>query len=131
MTEETIFAAALDKREPADRAAYLDATCAADPALRRRVEALLRSHDEAESFLRRPAVEQVAGPAGPPMDGDTRTGPTQPDAELPPDFLEPSDEPGSTGRLGHYEVWEVIGRGGMGRCSRRSTPASTGWWRSR
>ena len=30
------------------------------------------------------------------------------------DFLAPSDQPGSLGRLGHYEVQEVIGRGGMG-----------------
>ena len=30
------------------------------------------------------------------------------------DFLSPSDEAGPLGRLGHYEVLEVIGRGGMG-----------------
>ncbi len=32
----------------------------------------------------------------------------------PLDFLEPSDQPGSIGRLGVYEVSEVVGRGGMG-----------------
>ncbi len=30
------------------------------------------------------------------------------------DFLEPSDNPSSLGRLGEYEIVEVIGRGGMG-----------------
>lgn len=29
-------------------------------------------------------------------------------------FLSPSGEPGQLGRLGHYEVIEVVGRGGMG-----------------
>ena len=32
----------------------------------------------------------------------------------PLDFLEPSDQPGSIGRLGVYEVTEVVGQGGMG-----------------
>ena len=30
------------------------------------------------------------------------------------DFLEPSDQPGSIGKLGSYEVSEVVGQGGMG-----------------
>ena len=37
------------------------------------------------------------------------TGPTR-----PLDFLQPSDQPGSLGRLGVYEVSEVVGQGGMG-----------------
>ena len=34
--------------------------------------------------------------------------------EFAVDFLEPSDEPGMLGRLGEYEIVEVIGGGGMG-----------------
>src|SRR5262249_28467312 len=37
-----------------------------------------------------------------------------PSGELNLDFLAPSEEPGNLGRLGHYEVMKVIGRGGMG-----------------
>jgi hypothetical protein len=40
-----IFLDALD-RAPADRAAYLDEACGGDAALRQRVEALLRAHDD-------------------------------------------------------------------------------------
>src|SRR5262249_17736669 len=34
--------------------------------------------------------------------------------EVSLDFLAPSDQPGHLGRLGHYDVLHVIGRGGMG-----------------
>jgi uncharacterized protein (TIGR03067 family) len=118
MTEETVFAIALDKRTPAERSAYLDEACAGSPALRRRVEALLRSHDEAGSFLGRPAVEQVVaarpevttGTMNPSPEADGAGGGVEPSLE----FLAPSVRPGSLGRLGHYEVLGVIGRGGFG-----------------
>ena len=60
MTEEAIFLAALDKKDPSARAAYLDSACAGDPALRERVEALLCSHADPDSFLDLPALARQA-----------------------------------------------------------------------
>src|SRR5262245_20240759 len=96
MTEREIFLDALEKEDPAERAAYLDAACAGRPALRRRVEDLLRSHQEADTFLDVPAMDQVAA------------------ADQSLAFLEPPGAPGALGWLDHYEVLEVVGRGGTG-----------------
>src|SRR5262249_40330214 len=93
---------ALDKA-PVEWAAFLDAACAGDATLRRRLEALLRSHSEAQGFLDVPAVEQLAAPA--PEAGKAGDDLT---------FLSPPAEPGSLGRLDHYEVLEVVGKGGTG-----------------
>jgi hypothetical protein len=60
MIERTIFLGALDREDLAERAAYLNAACAARPGLRRRIEELLRSHREAGAFLDVPAQEQLA-----------------------------------------------------------------------
>jgi WD40 repeat protein/serine/threonine protein kinase len=96
MTEREVFLDALEKEDPAVRAAYLDAACAGRPALRQRVEALLRLHTEADTFLEVPAMEQMAG------------------ENEPLTFLEPPCETDTLGRMDHYEVLEVVGRGGTG-----------------
>jgi WD40 repeat protein/tRNA A-37 threonylcarbamoyl transferase component Bud32 len=100
MSEQAIFLAALDK-EPAERAAFLDEACAGNETLRHGVETLLRLHAAPHHFLEVPVVEQLAA-----VTLDAR----------PEDlsFLAPSGEPGSLGRLDHYEILEVIGRGGTG-----------------
>src|SRR5438046_2591689 len=89
--EEAIFAAALAKRSPQERAAYLDQACAGDAALRTRVEMLLAAHDRAGEFLESPppAVALTAGAA---------------DA--------PAERPGTM--VGAYKLFEQIGEGGMG-----------------
>jgi len=116
MTEREIFLAVLDLPHPAARARYLDRACGRDTALRARVEALLRSHDTADSFLGNPAVaaldqnsaatEELGGAATP--DGHANA-----DDDLL-DFLTPPGRPDSLGRIGHYEVLEVLGKGGFG-----------------
>jgi WD40 repeat protein/serine/threonine protein kinase len=84
--EESIFAEALDKGTPAERAAYLDEVCGNDAALRGRVESLLRSHEHAGSFLRKPPVATVDEPA--------------------------REGPGTV--IGPYKLLQQIGEGGMG-----------------
>jgi WD40 repeat protein/tRNA A-37 threonylcarbamoyl transferase component Bud32 len=96
MSERSIFLNALDREDPAERAAYLDQACAGRPELRRRIERLLHAHQVAGSFLEVPAPEQLAR------------------GEQALSFLAPSDEPGRLGRLDHYEVLEVVGRGATG-----------------
>jgi hypothetical protein len=115
MTEETVFAAALEKSSPAERAAYLDEACSGDAALRQRVEALLDSHAGAGGFLETPAVQRAIEN----LEGQVCPEETQAEqaSDLDSnalDFLAPSQKPDSLGRLGHYEVLENIGRGGMG-----------------
>jgi WD40 repeat protein/tRNA A-37 threonylcarbamoyl transferase component Bud32 len=96
MSERSIFLNALDRKDPADRAAYLDEACAGRPELRQWIERLLRSHDVEDGFLDVPAPEQLAR------------------GEQALTFLTPPREPGTLGRLDHYDVLEVVGRGGTG-----------------
>jgi len=89
MAERSIFLAALELADPAERAAYLDAACAADAVLRRRVERLLAAHDSGDDFLEPPAgLAPTADPAP------------------------AADAPGTV--LGPYKLLQVIGEGGMG-----------------
>jgi serine/threonine protein kinase len=96
MSERSIFLNALDREDPAARAAYLDKACAGRPELRRRIERLLRAHQVEGSFLEVPAPEQLSA------------------GEQALTFLAPPREPGTLARLDHYDVLEVIGRGATG-----------------
>lgn len=118
---EEIFTAALEKTGPG-RAAYLDEACGNDADLRKRVEGLLRSHDDAGSFLETPATEPeatliedgtTAGDEHRTGGADDRTALLDID-ESQLDFLEPTEKPDRIGVLGVYEIVNVIGRGGMG-----------------
>ncbi|HEX8200138.1 MAG TPA: protein kinase, partial [Isosphaeraceae bacterium] len=132
---EAIFWEALG-RDATRRKAFLDEACAGQGRLRQQVEDLLRGHEAAGDFLERSALAWVAelarGEAEPvrrpppsaqgiARPSPSRTGAPEPgrlaqDGDDGPrlDFLGPSPRPGVLGRLDHYDVLEVVGRGGMG-----------------
>jgi serine/threonine protein kinase len=90
MSERAIFIAALEKDDPAERAAYLDQACSDDRPLRQRIERLLKAHEPADSFLEH----------RPPGLGVTADDP-------------PVAECAGT-VIGPYKLKEQIGEGGMG-----------------
>jgi hypothetical protein len=117
-----LFLAVLDM-PGAERAAYLDAACAGDTALRQQIEAMLLSHENSGELLRGSPEELLDNGGATEADATAafaqhaRPSATQTEpAHAAPDdlaFLAPSAE-GHLGRLGHYEVREVIGKGGFG-----------------
>src|SRR5262249_32836485 len=90
MNAEEVFLAAVEKDTPAERAAYLDSVCGQDPQLRARVEGLLRSHQQAGSFLEQPLFATTA---------IMQTSST-------------AEQAGSV--IGPYRLLEPLGEGGMG-----------------
>ena len=122
MNERKLFESALEIADPQARQAFLDGACQGDEALRAKVDALLKSHAAAGSFLDIPAADQM-GP-----DADNRT--TNTIVGTPGDdsaaerasgeaefrkYLQPATRPGWLGRLGHYEIEAILGRGAFGR----------------
>ena len=86
-----VFQAAL-ARNQAERAAFLDEACAGDPALRREVEALLSSDEQAEGFIESPAIE------------------------IAPELVVDDHKTNVTGKtIGPYRLESLLGSGGMGR----------------
>jgi WD40 repeat protein len=114
-----VFVAAV-KVPPDQWEAFLKEACAGDEELCRQVGDLLQEHQHAGSFLEQPAVPRAATCAfdaavnGAAIAAPPESPEMNPGSELKLDFLTPSEKPGYLGRLGNYEVTEVIGRGGMG-----------------
>src|SRR5437762_13615004 len=90
MDVEEILLAAVEKKTPAERAAYLEGACGPDAALRALVEGLLESHEQAGSFLEQPLFEP-SPTTDPPLD---------------------PEKPGAV--IGPYKLLQQIGEGGMG-----------------
>jgi len=86
---ESIYSAALTKTDKLEHEAYLNEACAGKPELRKRVEALLNAHDQAEQFLETPPPFVNAAPVE----------------------VAISESPGAL--IGRYKLLEKIGEGGM------------------
>ncbi len=114
MTEREVFTEALSRPDLAERAAFLDAVCAGDDSLRRRVDALLARHGRGDALLDRQPADLLAAVADPTQVGSAGVAPVDDAAGKLTGLLGPSDRPGALGRVGHYDVLEVRGRGGFG-----------------
>src|SRR5215471_6711299 len=84
---DDIFLSARQITDPAERAAYLAKACGGDPVLRRRLEAMLRDAEGAESFFGKEGTEVIAP-------------------------VRLSEAEGSV--IGRYKLLQKIGEGGMG-----------------
>ena len=86
---DQLFHSALE-HEPSERAAFLDEACGGDDSLRKQVEALLAAHDEAASFIEKPAIEVEAR------------------------FVASDKNELTAGQtIGHYQIVSKLGVGGM------------------
>src|SRR5262249_28276482 len=94
---QEVFLAAVEVADPAARAAVLTRECGADAELRRRVEVLLKAHDEPGDSLGQPAVDPHTGPAADPAAFEL--GPL-------------TEGPGTV--IGPYKLLQQIGEGGFG-----------------
>ena len=112
MHEQSIFLAALEIDDARLRSEYLDEACGGDDQLRWQVEGLLAAHERSGAFLDQPALQHRAAR----FPGEATSGQhgADPPGEVDLSFLEPSNRPGSLGRLRHYDVQEIVGRGGCG-----------------
>jgi tetratricopeptide (TPR) repeat protein/serine/threonine protein kinase len=86
---KAIFMGALDRPDPAERAAYVARACGDDEMLRRRVQLLLRAHGDPGNFLESPPA--VAGAAADGLNQEC-----------------------AGAVIGPYKLLEHVGEGGMG-----------------
>jgi formylglycine-generating enzyme required for sulfatase activity len=120
MTEEEVFLTALELADEAARTAYLEKVCGQDHEFRQQLEELLTAHFQTGLFLEEPLPQQMTASLLTPLSDNTISLHGSPDegkTDAPADdlhFLQPSTRPDSLGRIGHYEVLQVLGRGGFG-----------------
>jgi serine/threonine protein kinase len=104
---KSLFLAASDLDDAAERAAYLDRECGGDAELRARVEALLWANDAV------PLAPSPLSPAGERGRGEGATVDSAPVLPETEDYGDPTARVGAI-LAGKYKLVEEIGEGGMG-----------------
>lgn len=133
--ERQLFEAAIEISNRVEREDFLTKECGTDLQLLSRLKELLEEHFKTSEFLSIPVMEQISGKTTliespnswdanatldlPPETKDftTRDLGAEEDfseIEFNPHYLLPSTTPGSLGKLGHYDILEVLGHGGFG-----------------
>jgi len=95
-TAKELFLAAVEIDSPAERTAFLQRACAGDEALCRRIDSLLKAHEQTANILDHAAPNLPALPPG----------------NCPPDQPTCIEGPGTV--IGPYKLLEQIGEGGFG-----------------
>ena len=126
---QAVFLAAAESGDPAARACVLDRECAADAELRRRVEALLKAHEEPNLLLDQPIVSSPGSGILPftrsaeyGLEGSGADSSGGPSWGFDPAHDRGADPEGSTGlsdrdptKVGRYLIIHRLGQGGFGR----------------
>lgn len=136
MREPILFGQLVEIADPGQRVRFLRQVCTGDALLKSRLEGLLDAADRMGSFLEAPVLDHRRCPrattltdAPHPTTSYGAPAEAKEDTMLFPEpamtnhdrvidtlkpYLEPSDRPESMGRLGHYEILQVIGQGAFG-----------------
>ncbi len=124
MNERQIFEQAIEISDEPQREAFLAEICGANIELRDRIDGLLRSHQAVE-FMDTPVLEQLDQLKSLECDAtmqslarttcdESAIGSPNDDESLDLSYLSPAQQADSLGRLGHYEIIQVLGRGAFG-----------------
>lgn len=115
MREQELFTAALDYADPAACARFLDEACGSDTGLRQRLDQLLQCHQTSDSVLDRRPIELLVylESRNDSADDDPADSEAVILQQLRP-YLEEPTLPDALGRLGHYELQQILGQGGFG-----------------
>jgi len=105
--EETLFEAARKLTEAVQRKAFLDAACAGNPELRRRLDVLLSAEPAANRFFEEGGA--ALNTPGGPQESATGEGGKGGTVRV---ILPAEEQPGT--RISHYKLLEKIGEGGCG-----------------
>ena len=132
-TQREVFASASEIEDPVKRKTFFQTACSGNKERLRQVQLQLDAHEQTNSFLGMPTVNNINPTNKKQMEqtrdfsvGQPGDDPREPTIQSKGDFgdsdedkfdlsfLNPSTKLDSIGSLGHFEILEVLGRGGFG-----------------